>query len=173
MSPLSEGKIVWSKSRHSKVCTFAFILAHFRVPESVEGSRIRVVVLPKYDDSGIVQEGWTRTRPQCTERCGIPIIQPAGIIVPFENVKSFSTFRRTVTGSHVKKHCNNCKKAQYIQALFPDKRCDSLKKLSTFLSLLVEDLVQTSSFITAFTSSRMGCAYSGCVAKLNSAFKNA
>ena len=63
--------------------------------------------------------------------------------------------------------------AQNVQIPPPASRCDSLTKLSTFLSLPIADLVQPSSFITASTSSRMSGAYSGRVAKLNRAFENA
>lgn len=29
--------------------------------------------------------------------CGMPIVVPAGTVTPFENVKSFTTLRRTLT----------------------------------------------------------------------------
>ena len=68
------------------------------------------------------------------------IIQPAGTVVPFENVKFCSTLRRTETSKQkMRKYCDAYK---CIHAPFPDIRGDALKKLSTFLSLPIADLIQ-------------------------------
>lgn len=119
------------------------------------------------------EKDWTQTGSRCIERCGILILEPAGTVIPFENVKSFNTLRITLTWKQSKNIFRHPEWSTNLQIPPPASRCDSLTKLSTFLSLPMADLVQPSSFITASTSSRKGGAYSGWVAKLNKAFENA
>ncbi len=92
---------------------------------------------------------------------GTAAIQPAGIVVPSEKVKSFITLRFRPTGEQTK-----CKLRQdnanvgYIRELKNENRIDSFMKLSSFRSFPMAAFVQPSSWTTASISSRKGCIYS-------------
>ena len=90
---------------------------------------------------------------------GTAAIQPAGIVVPSEKVKSFITLRFRPTGEQNVNRAKEKANIGYIRELKNENRIDSFIKLSIFRSFPMAAFVQPSSWTTASTSSRKGCIY--------------
>ena len=86
---------------------------------------------------------------------------PSGIVVPSENVKSFSTLR-LMEAAEVSFDWQIWRyQIRYVHAASGDNRIVSLTKLSSLLIFVTESLLQPRSWITDSISSRKGCTYSG------------
>ncbi len=154
---------------------FAFYLAHLGEPEPIKNLGVGIVFLNKrethigdgqperLDTNRIMMDTtmWNANGKACRDR------YPVRKRKVFHNFASYADFNIKV------RKLENTRGETPSIHIPGDNLCDSFTKLSNFLNFPMADLLQPSSFITASTSSRMGCKYSGRVAKLINTFVNA
>lgn len=168
MAPDAELEEIETEWDHLVLDTFAFDLSHAWKSESVEPVRISVVILSFMYCQLISYMGgsceFTLTSSWCILDPAMATMLPAGIVVPLEKVKSLRILRSIPTDIlwETPWEERSKKKMAPAWAVF---LCDSLIKLSSFRIFPSEALLNPSSLMTCWISSRSSGTWDGYAAR--------